>query len=226
MNRKSRVTESRPARSFQRVCLRVDNMENHLVIRQGETESLTLTSDPETLSQITTEVRDGTLHIRLAGGRLDILRHGLRTSLTRARVEHRLTVRHLTGLQVRGLAWVEIDELATDRLEIAFGGAGELRLGALAAQELDIDLRGAGRIEVAGTVDAQRVEARLGTYHAPGLKSRRAQVTLQGVARAVVWAVDALEATVRGPGSVRYLGSPRVIRRVSPMGSVAPLGGG
>jgi hypothetical protein len=223
MNSKSRVTERRNARNFHRVCLRVDNVENHLVIRQGETESLTLTADPETLSQITTVVRDGTLHIRLAGGILNILRHGLRTSLTRARVEYRLTVKQLTCLEIAGLAHVDASSIQTDRLQMTFRGAGAIRIGSLTAGQLDVDLHGTARMDLAGNVDVQTVEVRLGTYSAARLKSQRAEVTLQGMARAIVWAAESLEATIRGPGSVQYVGSPRVRKQVSPLGSVTAL---
>jgi hypothetical protein len=226
MSNHKRISQSRPVGGFRRVSLRVDNVENTLVIEQGEVDSLTLTGDADTLGQIRTQVVDGRLEIRLAGGWMAVLRHGLRTSLTRARVEHQLTVRHLDELEVCGLARVELDRLETDRLAVAFRGAGTLHLGELTARELEIRIHGSSRIEVAGTVDTQRVEARLGTYHAPRLKSQRAQVRLQGMAQAVVWAVDALQATIRGPGSVRYLGTPRVSRQVSPVGSVAPWRGG
>jgi hypothetical protein len=219
----NRVTHSRGLQTFHRVSLRVDNVENHLVIRQGEPESLTLTADPETMSQITTVVRDGTLDIRLAGGILNTLRHGLRTSLTRARVEYRLTVRQLTGLEIAGLARVDASSIQTDRLQITFRGAGAIRIASLTAGQLDVDLHGTARIDLAGSVEQQTVNARLGTYSAAQLESRRAVVTLQGMARAIVWAADTLEATIRGPGSVQYVGSPRVRKHVSPLGSVTAL---
>jgi hypothetical protein len=78
-------------------------------------------------------------------------------------------------------------------------------------------------MDLSGTVEEQTVNVHLGTYNTARLESRRAVVTLQGMARAIVWAVETLETTIRGPGSVQYVGSPQVRKQVSPLGSVTPL---
>jgi hypothetical protein len=48
------------------------------------------------------------------------------------------------------------------------------------------------------------------TYEAGELKSQRVKATLHGVGSATVWAVEELDATIRGVGEVSYYGSPTV----------------
>jgi len=62
-----------------------------------------------------------------------------------------------------------------------------------------------------------------GSYSAPKLESRRASVDLRGAGHATVWAVEDLDVTIRGLGSVEYYGSPTVKKNVSGLGSVTSL---
>ena len=60
-----------------------------------------------------------------------------------------------------------------------------------------------------------------GSYDAPRLESENANIKLQGVGRATVWATQTLNATVDGVGSIDYFGSPDVRKSVSGLGKVA-----
>ncbi len=90
----------------------------------------------------------------------------LQTSLTRPRITCYLTVSKLVDLQVIGFAQVRLDSLDTERLALTFSGAGDVRIGALAAGLLEVDLRWIGQVEVAGKVTEQRVQLGMGTYGA------------------------------------------------------------
>ena len=59
-----------------------------------------------------------------------------------------------------------------------------------------------------------------GLYQALDLKSRRACVSLKGLGRARVWAVDELKVKVRGLGRVDVRGTPEINQDISPR---APL---
>jgi hypothetical protein len=216
------VTESREVSNFDRVALR-DYGE--LVITQGEQESLTIETHPDVLSQIKTEVREGKLVIRIGGSWLDKLGHALSASLTKQPIKYSLTVKKLTALEISGAARVKASDIETDGLALKLSGAGQVSIESLSAEVLEVDSPGAGAITVSGKVGEQRIAiSGAGSYKAPKLESRRASVDLRGAGQATVWAVEDLDVTISGLGSVEYYGSPTVKKSVSGLGSVTNLG--
>ena len=213
--------ESREVGNFDRVVLSVHNIMNQMQITQGEHESLTIEARPEVLSKITTAVSGGELAIRLDGSLLDRMGFALSTSLTRPVVRYHLTVKSLSSLDLTGFVHVDAAELHTGSLSLKLKGAGEIIIGSLIAQHVAATLQGAGRIELSGQVEEQQVAVQgPGLYQAPNLESRRARVSLKGLGRARVWAIDELEVKVRGLGRVEVRGTPAIKEDISPR---APL---
>ena len=217
------VTECRVVRDFDRVALRVDNTVCEVVIRQGERESLIVSGRPDTLSRLKTEVRDGELSITLGGGWSDKLQRALATSLTRQWIKCDLTVRSLTSLELGGLVRARASDIQSDHLSVSVCGAGRVNLESLTAGRLDVAMRGTCQVEATGRVREQKVAIDgMGHYDAPKLESQTAVVDLNGAGRATVWAVEDLQVTSRGIGSVEYYGTPRVKKHASPLASVIP----
>lgn len=221
MTTNDRVVENRDVRSFDRVVLGVHNMMNQMQITQSEHESLTIEARPEILSRIATAVSGGELAIRLDGSLLDKLGFALHTSPSRPIVRYQLTVKSLTSLDLTGFVHVDAANLHAGSLSLKLKGAGEITIGSLTAQRVAAALQGAGRIELSGQVEEQEVAIQgPGLYQALDLKTRRACVSLKGLGRARVWAVDELEVKVRGLGRVDVRGTPEIKQDISPR---APL---
>ena len=218
------ITEPREVSGFERVALRCPAGEAVLVITQGKKEALTIRARQKIVSRIKTEVKGGRLTITTGGTWSDKLVDVLQTSLTRPQIICCLTVSKLVDLQVIGFAEVRLDGLHTERLALNLSGAGDVRIAALSAGLLEVDLRWMGQIEVAGEVTQQRVQISMGTYGARRLESKQAEVTLKGAGYATVWATDTLDLNVRGPGGVAYYGTPTVRRSLSPVARVTRLG--
>ena len=163
-----------------------------LQIEQTGTESLTIEAAADVLPQLTSEVSGGVLRLGLAPG----------TSIRTTRpVVYRLTVADLNA--------------------IAVSGAGKVTASNLRADRLGVDIGGAGRITLAGTVDSQVVTiSGTGSYDGEDLQSATAEVTVDGTGKAVVRVSTRLTATVDGVGSVEYIGSPQVTRKINGVGSV------
>jgi hypothetical protein len=215
------LAESREVCSFDRVVLSVHNMMNQIQITQSEHESLTIEARSEVLSKITTAVSEGELSIRLDGSLLDKLGLALSTSLTRPTVRYHLTVKNLTCLDLAGFVHANAAELRASSLSLRLKGAGTITVGSLTAQHVAAELHGAGQIELSGQVEEQDVAIQgPGLYQALDLNSRRARVSLKGLGRARVWAVDELEVRVRGLGRVEVRGTPEINQDISPR---APL---
>ena len=174
-----------------------------------------------------TEVRNSQLVIQLGGSWSDKITAALATSLNRLRIKYVVTVRHLTELDIAGLAHVRAEAITTDRLRVKFGGLGDVRLSRLDAQRLDIDVTMPSpcEIEVAGRVEEQHVTLNgMGDYNARALNSRTATVALKGPGgHVIVRAEDDLTVSITGPGRVEYYGQPRLTKKVSPMGVVTHL---
>ena len=212
-----RVSESREVYDFDRVVLRVDNIMNKVQITQGEHESLTMEGRPDILSKITTVVHGKVLIIRFDGSWMDKLGFALSTSFTRPTLRYTITVQELSGLDLAGFVHANAAELSANKLSLKLNGAGELAIGWLIAQSLDVDLRGLGRIELDGQVEEQRVSINgPGRYKAHNLKSQSARVSLKGLGRADVWAVDRLDVKVRGLGHVGVRGVPKIRKDIGP----------
>lgn len=218
-------TETRDVHDFEKVSLRVQNIQNDLVIQQGERESLVIEANPDLLSRVKTVVRDGELSIWIVGSWSDLIKEALSTSLTRQRIQYTLTVRVLNALDVAGIAHVESAGLATDRLALRFTGPGSVRIARLHARLLEVDLAGPGKVELAGEVDEQRLTIKaIGFYYAPQLESKKAVVRLDGPGQARVWVEHSLDATINGPGRLEYYGAPRVRQNIMPFGGLVSLG--
>lgn len=141
------------------------------------------------------------------------------------RFPYSLSVKKLTGLEILGAARVSVSKVETERLALTLGGAGDVKVELLAAELLEVDLCGTGKIELTGQVAEQRVTiGGAGSYSAAKLESKKASIDLRGAGKATVRVVEDLDIAIRGFGSVEYYGSPTVKKNVSGLGSVTHLG--
>jgi hypothetical protein len=163
-----------------------------LHIEQTGTESLSIQADADVLPKLTSTVSDGVLELGVAPGA---------TIATSRRIVYRLTVADLDSITVSGSGDAEASNLRADRLVVEVSGAGKMIL--------------------AGTVDAQTVTmSGTGDYNGENLQSASAEVTIDGAGNAVLRVSDRLDATVSGVGSVEYIGNPHITKDVSGIGSV------
>jgi hypothetical protein len=165
-----------------------------LQIEQTGTESLSIEAAADVLPQLTSEVSGGVLRLGLVPGS---------TIETREPVVYHLTAATLDSITIAGAGDVTASNLQTDRLTVDIGGAG--------------------RISLAGTVGSQVVTiSGTGSYDGENLQSDTADVTVDGAAKALVRVSTRLNATVDGVGSIRYIGNPQVTQKIDGVGSVKP----
>jgi hypothetical protein len=164
----------------------------HLFIEQTGTEALTITAEDNILPYLTSEVRGTQLRLGPKSN----------TSLQPTQeIIYRLTVKSLAALEVTGSGRVEAKGINTERLQITLRGAGDLTMAGQATRQ-EIRLAGAGN------------------YRGADLKSQAVTIDIAGSGRAVLAVSDKLEANISGVGSVEYLGDPVVRQHVSGLGSV------
>jgi hypothetical protein len=142
----------------------------NLNIVQSETESLVIEADDNILPFITTEIRDGKLHINMKRG---MNFHEI------TRITYTLTVRTLDTIDLTGSGKITVFPLDVAPMQVRMSGAGRIKLrkcpvhsfmvsGAgtidaldLEVPELDVTISGAAHIRVTGKAERQ-------TVHIPG----------------------------------------------------------
>lgn len=208
------VTEERPAAAFDRIEW---NAVGELIVEQTGSERVTVQAEAEVLPKVITEVRQRTLHVRLAPGRLQ----------TRQAIRVRVGVRTLQVLRTLGAGEVHVaGALSADALELDLGAAGGVLVDELVARRLALRMRGAGDVTIArGRVDEQTVSIEgSGGYIAASLASRRSSVRIAGSGNAQVAVREDLLAQIVGSGEIGYLGDPVTRQEISGAGRVSRLG--
>jgi hypothetical protein len=216
------VSETRNIENVNRIVLRDYGQ---LFISQGEKESLSLEAHDSVLGMIRTEVRNGELLLDIDGGWWDRTWRAITSTVEGRPLKYHLTLKKLDGLFVSGAARVVCKAFKFDDFRLILKGAGEIRMSDIEANSLDIELPGAGLVNLTGNVKNQKVWLKgAGSYDSPRLKSENAVVKLHGVGKARVWVVNSLDANVDGIGSIEYIGDPDVRRSVSGLGNVSRVG--
>lgn len=161
-------------------------------VRQTGQERLQVRAEDNLVPLLTSRVENGVLHLGTAPG------VSLRPTQP---MEFVLEVKTLEGIKL--------------------GGAGTMEATGLDTPRLSVTLSGAGRVKVAGKGDDLIVTlSGAGAYEGADFATRRATVRSSGVGSAVVNAREELDVTLSGVGSVEYLGSPKVKKSVTGVGTV------
>jgi hypothetical protein len=208
-------TEQRPVSDFTRVQL--DGI-GDLSITKGDTESLAVEADENLLPYIITEVKNGTLIIRM--------KEGIRIANLIPTVKYTVTAKSLEMVNLNGLGNIKIAPLQTDALTISLDGSGAITVDNLTANGLQANLNGLGGLTITGgKVTAQQVSlAGAGAYQAGNLESETASISLTGLGSATVWVTGTLDAELTGAGSLDYYGNPQVTSQDTGLGSIKSLG--
>jgi len=207
------IRESRSVSGFQRVSL---SGSGHLLIDQGDNESLEIECDDNLASYIKTVVTGGTLEIRPEN-----------VSLAASQpITYRLSLKNLEALTTSGSVSVKSDALRTESLRVVMSGSGTLDLGSLEAHSIELRISGSGEVTIeSGNLKNQKITiSGSGEYSAPNLKSQNTDLTISGSGDARVWATAKLDVTISGSGKLSYYGSPVVSSSISGSGKVKSLG--
>lgn len=216
------VVEKREVRDFDRVRW---TGYGELVIQQGERESLTIETHPDLMSKIIAEVEHGKLELGRGGNWTDKLNFALETSLTRKPIYYHLTIKELSELDIRGAGTIRVLGISSDDLFLQASGPNRIQFDSLAVERLEVNLPVGGVVDMDGWVFEQIVSIKGPTlYRAKSLKSDRARVKISGPGEAVVNVRDVLDVAIHGLGTVSYIGSPQIHKKISGLGSLSRVG--
>jgi hypothetical protein len=210
------VTETRDVSGFTALDIRTLGK---VILTQADSESLTISGSDNVVPLIVTRVSDGTLIIEMQQGIV------LTNMSSDNMLTFEITVRDLSGLTISGLASVEMDTLTTTALSVSMSGGGNLKLGELSADSVDITVSGLGGVEIAGQVARQGVViSGAGEVKNADLKCETADANIPGLGTATIWVTDRLTGEISGGGSVRYYGTPETDTKSTGLGKFEALG--
>jgi hypothetical protein len=206
------ITEERDVSGFDRVTLAGFGEVN---IAQGETESLTVSTDDNIMPYVRSEVRNNTLI-------LDLDNEGWNRSYDPSEGIHfNLVVKDLNRIDNSGAGTMMVEKLESDSLYVDLSGVGTLEIGDLTASELIVHQSGAGTVVVSGQVDGQELShSGVGSYHAADMESKTAILDISGAGSATIWVTESLDIHISGLGNVIYYGNPRITQDVSGLGKL------
>ena len=122
---------------------------------------------------------------------------------------------------------LKVDANGLDSLQIDVRGASDIKVQALDAEEVVIDLDGAGAFDLTGRTEHLSVSLDgAGSVDARQLMSSTADVSIAGAGSIQLSVSDILDAAIDGIGSIDYYGSPEVNRSGSGLGSLQQAGSG
>ncbi len=209
------VTETREVSDFDALEIEYPA---HVIVKQGNQESLKIEAEDNLLPNLKTEVRNGTLEIFYKR------ENGKHVNPTET-VTITIVARDLTDVEFNSAGELIIEKLKTNALEVSLNGAGNLELNEIEVSELSVSLNGAGSMNASGTADDLDLSINgFGDFKGADLHSKVARVDISGAGSATVWVDDNLNAGISGAGSVNYYGTASVDRQISGVGGVNHLG--
>ena len=210
------VSEKREVAAFTGVVVRYPA---RVIIKQGESNSITVETDDNLLPQLSTSVTNGKLIIENT-----ITTWNRRVDPT-DKILISITVKDLRDVDFPSAGEVIIEGIKSDQLKLSVSGAGTTSLIDVQLGVCKVYLSGAGSINASGAVNELDLDiSGAGSFNGKELKSDSASASISGVGSASLWVVNDLSASISGVGSVNYYGSPSVQKNVSGLGSVNNLG--
>jgi hypothetical protein len=182
------VSQARPVDDF--TAIRLDSI-GDLVVEQGSTDTLTVETDDNMQSLVTSKIKDAMLTLEEAGCH----------DCSPTKIAFRVTVKDLRRIELPSTASVQVSKLD--------------------GPTLSVDLSGTGSGTFSGRVDDLKISSSgTGSCNAAELATKTATVVVNGTGTVRVNASDTLDAKVAGTGKIRYFGSPKVTQSVTGTGSI------
>ena len=197
-----------------------------LILSQGDRESLTIEADETLLTDIISDVSDGTLFLGFKDDWFKRFGKMISTifSNEESEVTYYLTCTNLEKISISGKCILSCNALETDSLKLAVAGYGNLSLSHLDCNSLELSISGRGELNAAGRADQQVIRiSGSGEIQTPELITQTAQIAISGQGNATLHVEETLSITISGLGHVNYHGDPNVKQAISGIGHVKKL---
>jgi hypothetical protein len=169
-----------------------------VTMTQGTVEKLSIDADDKVLNKIITEVKGGTLIIRMENN-----------NFSHNDIRAELTFINLDGIEISGAVKITgTNHMKFTGLDINGSGASKLNLD-FTATKLDCDFSGASNVTLKGnTSDLDADLSGASDLDAEGLKAVNCTLECSGASKASVFATASLKVEGSGATQVSYAGNP------------------
>ncbi len=205
--------EKRDLPAFTKISLRISGK---VYLEQGNTQSVRIVAEDETLEEIITEVKDRTLSIKFPN-----------TNMFRnwnpGKIEIFITIPGIDALTVSGSGDIISKEIKSRILDLAVSGSGNIDIEELTSEQVNTAVSGSGNITVSGDGVAKELKARIsgsGNINASGFEAEQVDVQTSGSGNCSVISNGEIKARISGSGNVNYSGNPAIDSSVSGSGKV------
>lgn len=190
------IGESRELKGFDRLSL---SNAVEATVTQGDAIKVKVSADSaDTLKKVKTEVKDGTLSVRLDEG-----------WCFRCEVKVEVVMPKLARLDLSGASKAQVDGAFGPQLELEASGASKATVRGLKAAALKAHASGASELSLTGTVTALEIEASGSSeIEAPKLACQNVKVELSGASSAELRAEAGIDADLSGASTVTVSGKP------------------
>lgn len=114
---------------------------------------------------------------------------------------------------------LRIEITAEDIRRLELNGAGVVELTGVDNERLEVDLSGAAQVTVGGRTGRFKLTLDgIGSLTAGALAAREVEVRISGIGSAEVHALEKLDVSISGGGTVSYRGEPEITRNISGLG--------
>lgn len=117
-----------------------------------------------------------------------------------------------TNQKISPTETIKIKLSAMQLEELESSGANNIVVEKIKGSNLEVDLSGAGSINLTGEVDEFELDVQgVGNVYARSLIAKQVDISLVGAANAEAYAAESLDARVTGVGSIDYYGNPQKV---------------
>lgn len=209
------VAEARTVGDFDRIEVRG---EGTVYLTQGEAVAVSVETDDNLVGRVNTRVKGHTLLLSYDSGPF-----GLHLRPTNSYVFH-ITVVDLSAIKVTGSADVWAAQVAVENIALDLVGSGQITFDELSANEVSAEITGKGKITLAGAAATQHVTITgSGIFDGRYFEGHYVDVDSIGSGLTTVWALEALDGSLEGDGTIQYYGDV-VPQIASSKGEVLALG--
>ena len=190
----------------------------NVFITMGNSESLRLEGDSETISEIETKVERGILRIRnkkqISG----------RPWNNRGKVNIYIQAKKLNSLVQSGSGDIQVDgEIKSSSISSTLSGSGSMNLN-IDTDDFTATVSGSGKIKVKGIAkNAKITVAGSGNFEGSNLGTSISNVKVSGSGNVSIAVDTELNALLSGSGKIRYSGKAQVNSTTSGSGSISKL---
>ncbi|MBK9358869.1 MAG: DUF2807 domain-containing protein [Bacteroidales bacterium] len=187
--------QDRPVKNFSKIEI---SGAFEVTLTQGSAEKLTIEADENLLPKIITEVKGGTLIIRIENN-----------THIRGDLKAYLTFINLDGIDISGaVKLIGSAPMKFSKLEIDGSGASKIDLD-LSASRVDGDFSGASEITLKGTATDFEIDlSGASDLEAVDFKTQNCHLECSGASKASVFATGTLTVEGSGASQVSYAGNP------------------